>query len=51
MLRTAHEAGVDAEVALVESVEGWLARYRRFWEGSFERMDAYLAELQRGDAK
>jgi hypothetical protein len=24
----------------------WLERYRRFWEGSFERLDALLAELK-----
>lgn len=30
-------------------VDGWLARYRRFWEGSFDRMDAYLAEITQGD--
>jgi len=26
----------------------WLVRYRRFWEDSFERLDALLAELQSG---
>jgi hypothetical protein len=24
----------------------WLERYRRFWEGSFERLDALLVELK-----
>jgi len=24
----------------------WIARYRRFWEGSFDRLDAYLREVQ-----
>jgi hypothetical protein len=24
----------------------WLLRYREFWEGSFERLDGYLADLQ-----
>jgi DNA-binding transcriptional ArsR family regulator len=24
----------------------WLERYRRFWEESFDRLDAYLLELQ-----
>ena len=27
----------------------WLAHYRRFWEGSFDRMDVLLAELTKGD--
>jgi DNA-binding transcriptional ArsR family regulator len=39
------------EAAPLREVESWLARYRRFWEGSFERMDAYLSELTKGDAK
>jgi hypothetical protein len=24
----------------------WLERYRQFWEGSFERLDALLDELK-----
>jgi hypothetical protein len=24
-------------------------QYRRFWEGSFDRLDDYLQELQRGE--
>jgi len=28
--------------------ELWIARHRRLWEGSLERLDALLAELQRG---
>ncbi len=31
---------------LKEAVD-WLAGYRRFWEQSFDRLDAYLQELQR----
>ena len=34
------------ESAALQGVDDWLSRYRRFWSGSFERMDAYLAELQ-----
>jgi|SRR5579872_2798207 len=30
---------------LAEATE-WLERYRRFWEESFDRLDALLAELQ-----
>jgi DNA-binding transcriptional ArsR family regulator len=33
----------------LQAVDGWLAHYRRFWEGSFDRMDAYLGELTKGD--
>jgi DNA-binding transcriptional ArsR family regulator len=40
---------------LAEAAE-WLTEYRRFWEGSYERLDALLDELQakkkkRGRAK
>ncbi len=24
----------------------WIEQYRQFWEGSFDRLDAYLTELQ-----
>jgi DNA-binding transcriptional ArsR family regulator len=33
------------------AVDGWLERYRRLWEGSFDNMDAYLAELQKKKGK
>lgn len=37
------------EAAPLREVDGWLGRYRRFWEGSFDRMDAYLDELTRAE--
>lgn len=33
------------EAAPLKEVDGWLERYRRFWEGSLDRMDAYLNEI------
>ena len=33
------------EAKPLEALDGWLGRYRRFWEGSFDKMDAYLSEL------
>lgn len=33
------------ETAPLQQVDGWLGTYRKFWEGSFDRMDAYLKEL------
>ncbi|MDR3690584.1 MAG: metalloregulator ArsR/SmtB family transcription factor [Fimbriimonas sp.] len=27
----------------------WLEEYRRYWEQSFDRLDAYLAEIQQKD--
>jgi len=37
------------EAAPLGDVAGWLESYRRFWEGSFDRMDAYLAQLTKGN--
>lgn len=33
----------------LQDVAGWLENYRRFWDQSFERLDAYLMELQEKD--
>jgi DNA-binding transcriptional ArsR family regulator len=32
-----------------KSVAGWLDTYRRYWDGSFDRLDAFLKDMQ--DAK
>jgi DNA-binding transcriptional ArsR family regulator len=37
------------ETAPLQQVDGWLARYRMFWEGSFDKMGAYLDEITKGD--
>lgn len=37
------------DTAPLKTVDHWLARYRALWEGSFDRMDVYLQELQKGD--
>lgn len=34
------------EPTALKAVDGWLARYRALWEGGFDRMEAYLAQLQ-----
>src|ERR687888_2642359 len=34
------------ETRALRSVDDWLSRYRRFWTESFDKMDAYLAELK-----
>lgn len=39
------------ETAPLEQVDGWLERYRQFWTGSFDRMDAYLTELTKAPTK
>lgn len=39
------------EAEPLKEVSGWLETYRRFWEGSFDRMDAYLVELTGNEPK
>ncbi len=34
------------EVGTLKEVDDWLQHYRRFWEQSFDRLDAYLQELK-----
>jgi DNA-binding transcriptional ArsR family regulator len=34
------------EPRALKAVDNWLSRYRRFWTESFDRMDAYLAEIK-----
>lgn len=34
------------ETQALRTVDDWLVPYRRFWTGSFDKMDAYIAELQ-----
>ena len=34
------------ETKALRKVDDWLARYRRFWTASFDKMDAYIAELK-----
>jgi len=36
------------ETGALEQLDGWVGRYRKLWQGKFDRMDAYLAELTKG---
>lgn len=47
--RSAQFRPVKLEAAPLKDVAGWVERYRVFWEQNFDRMDAYLAELQKGN--
>jgi DNA-binding transcriptional ArsR family regulator len=39
------------EAAALKGATDWLDQYRRFWEGSFGKLDEYLKDMQRrGDA-
>ncbi|GEC36131.1 ArsR/SmtB family transcription factor [Sinorhizobium meliloti] len=37
------------EAAPLKEIADWIERYRHFWEGSFDRLDSYLHELQRNE--
>jgi DNA-binding transcriptional ArsR family regulator len=39
------------EARPLKEVADWIAHYRKFWEESFDRLDAYLRELQRKEKK
>lgn len=40
------------EAKALREVDDWLGRYRQHWEGSFDKMESYLAELAtKKDAK
>ena len=47
--RAAQRRPCRLEAGPLKAVDGWLERYRSFWEESFDRMDAYLAEITKGD--
>ncbi len=33
------------EAGPLKAVDAWIGKYRTFWEGSFDRMDAYLHQI------
>lgn len=47
--RIAQSRPCRLEAAPLRDLAGWVETYRRFWEGSFDRLDAYLKELQKGN--
>ncbi len=47
--RQAQWRPVQLDAAPLVEVAGWVERYRRYWDADFDRMDAYLAQLQKGD--
>ncbi len=44
--RTAQWRPCRLEAGPLKEAAGWVERYRRFWEQSFDRLDDYLVELQ-----
>ncbi|KFU76090.1 DNA-binding transcriptional regulator, ArsR family [Amycolatopsis lurida] len=47
--RTAQWRPCRLEAAPLGDVSEWVERYRRFWEGGFDRMEEHLAELRKGE--
>lgn len=39
------------EAAPLEKASGWIEKYRRFWDDSFDRLDLYIIELQRQEKR
>ena len=39
------------DAAPLKDVAGWIEHYRRFWDESFDRLDAYLMELTKKEKK
>src|SRR5512136_1125804 len=39
------------DAAPLKDVAGWIEHYRRFWDESFDRLDAYLLELKKKEKK
>ena len=37
------------EPMALKGVADWLEHYRRYWDASFDRLDAYLRKIQKGD--
>jgi len=46
--RVAQSRPCRLEAAPLREAADWVESYRRFWEGSFDRLEDYLRELQRG---
>ena len=47
--RVAQSRPCRLEAAPLREAADWVESYRRFWEGSFDRLEDYLRELQSGD--
>jgi DNA-binding transcriptional ArsR family regulator len=47
--RVAQTRPCRLEAAPLGEAADWVEGYRRFWEGSFDRLEDYLRELRRGD--
>jgi DNA-binding transcriptional ArsR family regulator len=49
--RDAQRRPVRVETRPLAEATEWLERYRQFWEGNFQRLDALLEEMKPGQKK
>jgi len=49
--RDAQRRPCRLEATRLREATEWMERYRRFWEGSLDRLDEYLGELKKNEAK
>ena len=49
--RDAQRRPCRIEAARLKEATDWLERYRRFWEESFDRLDAYLHTMKKKEKK
>lgn len=47
--RVAQSRPCRLEAEPLRAAADWVVQYRRFWEGSFDRLEDYLQELQEGE--
>jgi DNA-binding transcriptional ArsR family regulator len=47
--RVAQSRPCRLEAAPLRDAADWVESYRRYWEGSFDRLEDYLRELRRGE--
>ncbi|HET6285552.1 metalloregulator ArsR/SmtB family transcription factor [Amycolatopsis sp. QT-25] len=46
--KTAQWRPCRLEAGPLGDISDWVERYRRFWDGGFDRLDEHLTELQKG---
>jgi DNA-binding transcriptional ArsR family regulator len=49
--REAQSRPCRLEAARLREATAWMERYRQFWEGSFDRLELYLKELKKLEAR
>ena len=37
------------ETTALKRVDGWVGKYRKLWDGRFDRMDSYISALTKGE--